>query len=322
MRPATTCRLVALGLWALMVLEARPEESGLSAAPGRQVWLVSTRAAYRCVSPDGVDAIRFWHLQGDSQWGEADRAAFLAADDPALPTTVVIPGNRATAQDAIDMGWQVLGQLEAAAPGRTRLVVWAWPAERTSRRNRPDVQLKAARSDTESYWLAAILGRMHPQVPVNLVGYSFGARIITGACELLAGGQIACRRLDAEGPARRAPMRAMLVAGALDAHWLLPGYRNGRALSQLDRLLVTVNGCDPVLRFYPLMYGRGGPPAMGYVGLAAPACLGAEREKIELLGVSCEVGKNHAWDAYFCSAALRQRMLSYSFSETAGQLDR
>lgn len=84
---------------------------------------------------------------------------------------------------------------------------------------------------------------------MTLVGYSFGARVITGALHLLAGGQVAGRRL---------------------------------------------------------------PQPLGSCG---PAC-GWRPEKIELLGVSCSVGRAHDWASYMHSAGLLRRMARYTFLDT------
>ena len=283
--------------------------------PPEQVWLISTRRA-----PRGRDALQrdsrleYSRLGPDSGWLEADREAFLASDDPAVPTCFFIHGNRETYPSAIQTGMVTYRRLKACRPeSPVRFVIWSWPAARVCRNNRQDVQLKACRSDTESYYLARCLDRVRPDVAVSLVGYSFGARVITGALHIFGGGQVAGRGLAEPARADRAPLRVVLVAAALNNDWLLPGRRNGLALGQSERVLVTQNGCDPVLRFYPRLYGRRGPEALGFTGPACPSRLGNEREKIELLGVSCSVGKDHSWRGYLGVGALRAEMAQYVF---------
>ncbi len=58
-------------------------------------------------------------------------------------------------------------------------------------------------------------------------------------------------------------------------------------------MLVVRNGCDRVLKWYPRIYGRGGPDALGFIG---PTGCG-EYNKIELLDVACEVGRDHHWES-------------------------
>jgi len=283
-----------------------------------QVWLISTRNAPWCCPPAGEDVpLEYWQLGPDCQWIAADREAFLATDDPAVPTSVYIHGNRADRRTAIRQGWKIYRQLEAQAAGRPfRFVIWSWPADRLRGGNRRDTRVKASRSDVQGYYLAGWLGQLDPDVPVCLVGYSFGARAITAALHILAGGQVAGRSLPEGHVVERAPVRAVLVAAAMDSGWLLPGHRNGLALSRLDRVLVLLNCSDPVLKFYPLMYGLGGPQALGRAGPACPGRLGDEAEKIELLDVTCSVGRNHDWDCYVRSPALRAHLAWYTFPET------
>ena len=135
--------------------------------------------------------------------------------------------------------------------------------------------------------------------PLNLIGYSFGARAVTGSLQLLSGGCVAGRQLPADtakNPTTTVggPIRVMLVAGAMDCDWLLPGHCEGAALALIDRLFVAQNACDPVLRFYSRLYGRGGPEALGFVGL----CGATSNAKIEAADVSGSVGRSHHWDHY------------------------
>lgn len=274
-----------------------------------QVWLVSTRHAPLAPPADRCMLLEYWQLQADGTWTAADEGLFLASQTPAEPVSVFIHGNRADWQGSVDAGWLAYCQLKQQAGARgVRLVIWSWPAERVHNRNRPDTQEKAQRSDGQGVYLAQWLERLPPDVPVCLIGYSFGARIITGALHLLAGGDLDGHCLAPLSVARQAPIRAVLVAGAMDNDWLLPCSRNGLASRPLERLLITVNGCDPALKWYSFLYGRGGPPALGYTGLACPEWLGPEALKIEQVDVSGEVGKVHDWACYASTPSLVSRL--------------
>lgn len=279
---------------------------------GGQVWLLSTRRA-PLSSPLGSPVpIDYWALGPDEAWLPSDEAAFHASDMPTMPTCIFIHGNRSEWQDAIDAGWRAYGQLkQQAGPQPFRFVIWSWPSEQVYRRNRPDAQEKAERSDGQAIYLAQWLDRLHPDVPVSLIGYSFGARIATGAMHLLGGGTFAGQSLPQTNP-RQVPVRAVLVAAAEDFDWLLPGHCHGLALNQLERVLITVNGSDPALRWYRLMYGRGGPEALGYAGLC-PGWVGPEAGKVEMLDLSCEVGRVHDWACYVLAPSLNARLGWYTF---------
>jgi len=286
------------------------------AADGRsQLWLISTRAAPRFrPEPESFQRLKFWKLEDRCSWRPARLAQLTDCSSGQLPTILFVHGNRYTLSDAVRTGWVVYRFLDRLPSDRPfRVVIWSWPADRVSRRLRRDLRVKAARSDAQSYYLAECLRRVDPRTPLNLIGYSYGARVITGALELLAGGEVAGMRLAGPVEKRTGPIRAVLVAAAMDHDWLLPGHRHGSALDQVDRLLLTSNPRDPALRWYPLLYGRGGPAALGFAGPLCPDRLGPNRHKIELLPVACAVGRNHRWQAYFCAWPLRQRLGWYSF---------
>lgn len=286
--------------------------------PTAGLWLVSTRGAPLCCTGNADQPLDYWRSGPDGQWLPTDREAFLATDDPAVPTSAFIHGNRVGRSEAFSIGSSTYRRLTRQAPGRAvRFVVWSWPSEEASRRRREDLQLKAARSDAQGLYLAQFINRIDPEVPVGLIGYSYGSRVITGALHILAGGSVAGYRLP-EAAAERTGMRAVLVASAMGNHWLAPGHRNGLALSRLDRVLITQNCADPVLKWYHLLYGRGGPQALGYTGPACNSLLGDEAHKLEVLGLTCSVGKNHAWNSYLCSRDLQSYLAEYSFLDAPG----
>jgi hypothetical protein len=106
-------------------------------------------------------------------------------------------------------------------------------------------------------------------------------------------------------------MRVVLLASAFDAAGLLPGYSFGQALTQVDQLLVVFNQCDPVLRWYPRMYGRGGPQALGFVGLPVSRLRPADQPKVQEINVSRIVGESHSWRDYEGSAPMMSRIAPY-----------
>ena len=278
-------------LASLLALAGTP----LAAAADTQIWLMSTRELSNCGEEARPDC---WRWSGDD-WQDVDQAAFCSTDVH-LPVLVFVHGNRFTAQDAVDDGWRAAERVRALAEGRPfRFLIWSWPADKVYRRSRPDVQLKAGRSDAECFYLGRLLNRMSPKTPVCLLGYSFGARAITGALHLAAGGSLGGRSLAEQPLAHRRPLRAMLIAPAENADWLAPGHCHGLATTQVDQALVTLNTCDRYLKFYRHLYRLHGPPALGAVG---PQCLSADDDataKLQVLDVSCAAGREHGWDHYF-----------------------
>ncbi len=281
----------------------------------QQVWLISTRSAP--LSGDllsGLKHIRYWRLSPDQQWQPADEESFHESDAADMPTTIAIHGNRVDPDEAIDFAWPIYCRMLKAAQDRPfRLVIWSWTSERMCRRHRPDVQLKFRYCDAQAFYLAECLQHRRRDAPLCLLGYSMGARIILGSLQLLAGGEVDCRTLanslsSQEAQNRSAPIRVLMVAAAVDDDSLATDGLYNLALPQVQSMLVVRNSRDPVLKWYPRIYGRGGPEALGYVG---PAGSGAY-EKIELLDLSCDVGRIHKWDDYLTSCRLLKSIERYA----------
>jgi hypothetical protein len=300
---------------AWVVLLAALEGAGASIAEevSGQIWLISTRElADDCQATGAVP--RYWLFGADQQWAPSDEKAFLAAGHVAVPTIFVVHGNRADRDEAVSLGWDVLQCLRDEAPGRTfRLAIWSWPADRIQARFRIDVRTKSARSEQESYHLARLIDAMKPDAPVSLVGYSFGARTIGGALNLLAGEAWAGRTLPERKGKPPRMVRAVLVAAAADDSVLLPSGSYACALGQVEQMLVTVNPTDNRLKWYRHLDRRGGPDALGLFGPACPDRLGPDEKKLEVLNLRCEVGRDHTWASYVGAPSLRSRLAKYAF---------
>ncbi len=287
-------------------------------ASSSEVWLVNSRCAPSCGDLDaGFSQIRYWRLDESSscgKWQPSDAVAFQIAGRPGVPTTVLLHGNLTDDDWAVQHGNEIYASMKRqSCGGAFRLVVWSWPADRIARRPRADVQLKVCRTDAEAYYLARLLPNLPRGTPVCLIGYSLGARAVGGALQLLSGGSMSGRSLAPEvlaawrnGPSR--PIRAMLLAAAMNFDWLEPSCPEGLAPLAVERILVTQNCSDKVLKWYSHLYGRNGPEAMGFVGPS-----GSADGKLEVVNVACEVGRKHDFNLYQGSAAVSQRLGWYTF---------
>ncbi len=108
------------------------------------------------------------------------------------------------------------------------------------------------------------------------------------------------------------PIRVMMIAAAMDFDWLEPCSSHGLAPLAVERILVVKNGCDRVLKYYSRLYGRHGPQALGYVGPA-----GTAGGKLDVVDVSCEIGRKHDFDRYQASSPIYQHLAWYTFLEDA-----
>ncbi|MEI8371197.1 MAG: hypothetical protein WCJ35_00010 [Planctomycetota bacterium] len=310
--------LVWSSLLANVSVFAIAAEISPATAPVTQVWLLNTRSTPGCGDLEaGLSKITYSRLDescGGGHWQPSDAAVFQASALPNVPTIVLIHGNGSDEDWAVRHGNELYGLMKQRASGCPfRLIVWSWLADRELRRIRLDVQIKVRRSDVEAYYLARVLPNLPKGTPLSLVGYSLGCRTASGALHLLAGGSVAGRKLSSEvlsawnqGGLR--PIRVMMVAAAMDANWLEPCGPRGLAPLAVERILVVKNGSDRVMKLYTRLYGRHGPEALGHVGPT-----GTAGGKLEVVDVSCEVGRKHDFDRYQESLPVYQRLAWYTF---------
>jgi hypothetical protein len=276
-----------------------PFDGCAAARPQDEIWLISTRClgCPMCDSPD-LDAYRY---TGNCEWESADLQACFANANPAASTVVWAHGNQIDAWGAQQRGLGVYRQLVTVAdPRPMRFVIWSWPSEKI-KGPLNDIRTKAWRTDTDGYYLGWFLQRMHPQSDVGLIGFSYGARIVSGALHVLAGGELDGWALQTPAGADRRPPRVALFAAAVHDYWLSPGAYHGLALQQVDRLILFNNSCDPVLSRYRFVSRGENPDAMGHSGVTWYSDPGEIADRVEQWDAACIVGKEHTLEPYICS---------------------
>jgi hypothetical protein len=276
------------------------------------LWMISTRqVACPCGSLPSAAQLRFSRYEPSCGWQVADADQWAHASGAEAMTLVYVHGNRIEADEAPRRGlaaYRALLRSRPAVPA-IRFVVWSWPSSKISRpRPRLDAQVKAVRTDCESYLLADFLQGLEPDTRLCLLGYSFGARIVSGALHLSGGGTLGRFHLADAGARPASPAHVVLYAAALDNSWWLPGGYHDLAVSQVERLLLLYNPADLVLRLYPRLDPRSPAAALGYTGLLRPARLGQDAARLEQANACCQIGKTHDEQAYFASETLMRRV--------------
>ncbi len=273
---------------------------------GDELWVVSTRGLQdpRC-GVLGTPNVRSYEC--GYGWNESSWETLCSA--PARPTVIYIHGNRFNYGDSIVAGWTVyrlLVQDPTAEP--LRLVIWSWPSDQLHGPVR-DARVKSHRADHESYFVAWYLGSIVEPAPISMIGYSLGARIILGGLQARTLGHWNGIGLPEEASTRElVPTRVALLAAAVDYDGLLPGRDYDRALAAVDRMLITTNRADPVLKRYHLLEGRRTQRALGSLGVASLAGLGWMAERIEQLNASGIVGRSHDDDRYYASPYVAEQL--------------
>ncbi len=277
--------------------------------PGDQIWLISTRSL-DCPAGNSEPAYEVMRYDG-AAWQSSTLTEFLAADSPSLPTDFYIHGNFETDYGAQENGLTIYSRLVAcaAADRPIRFVIWSWPSDPGHHKVRL-IREHADRADVDAWYLGSLLNRINPRVPLGLIGYSFGARIATGALHLLGGGEMCGMALALANPAPKRSIRVVLVAAAEDCDTLYPGGANGNALSVVDRMLMLNNGCDQALRLYPHLDKCCPADALGYVGL------GGNYPNVAQFDACCTIGKKHDWRLYFCNDCLVAMMRPYLYLDS------
>lgn len=314
--------ILLLGLGSLATPEARP--AGLrgrcpppaescappSPRPQDSLWMISTRH----LEPAGtrqphIEQFRFLRYKTD-RWHVSDATELL--QDTRARTVVYVHGNRIDWDTSSQRGWDAYQALlrHADPPEPLRFIIWSWPSDRQGGPRR-DAQTKAWRTHTESYYLARFLRHVPPDTPLGLFGYSFGARILSGAMHLLGGGSLCDYRLDGDAPPETNVGGVALLAIAMDRTWWLPGGFHERFWQPQTNVLLQYNPCDPVLKLYPRSEPRPRAPALGFTGLPWTGDLGEPADRLRQQDVSGAIGRSHEEQRYFGAPAVMGEVARY-----------
>jgi hypothetical protein len=204
-----------------------------------------------------------------------------------------------------------------------RMVLWSWPSQhRWGLGFRNNVTAKARWSESQGFYLAWLIDKINPRTTLSLVGHSYGSRTVAAALQGLATNRMAGYDLGPRNHSEWRPMQAALVAAAMDNRWLWPGWRYGKALEQVDHILVTRNPDDRLLRFYSDRLLPPGVRALGLTGIPEPARLTEEQRAVALTSVnSLWAGTAHRWSRYVNSDQAQRMLRPYFFYENAPTLE-
>ena len=279
----------------------RPSDVAPRGDQADRILLVSTRAVgTQCDAAAMREGLRCEARGADGRWTPISWPAVVAEFAAPMPTVVYIHGNRVDAGVDKAHGMAVhqwlASRRTAGAP--MRYVIWSWPSSQVRGRIK-DYEVKAARCRPCGWQLAWAIDQLPAEAPLAIIGYSYGARVTTGALHVLGGGSLDGLRLGERVHADRAPVRVALVAAAVDAAWLRPGGYHARALSQMESLLLVNNQLDPAMRFYPISPVGRHNAALGYAGLGGRESLGEYGSRVRSLDMTDAVGRHHDLGAYF-----------------------
>jgi hypothetical protein len=144
-------------------------------------------------------------------------------------------------------------------------ICFSWPAEQRGWLIR-DGRTKVEVTEAQSFYFASLLRELTiRKIPVAVIAYSFGSRVVSGALHCLAGGSLSGRRLPSE-PIVGANFAVGMVAPAVQADWLGVGRHHGLATKNISDLTILYNSRDAVLKRFWLVECDNRAPALGYAG--------------------------------------------------------
>ncbi|QEF99968.1 hypothetical protein Mal15_40350 [Stieleria maiorica] len=232
-----------------------------------RVFLVSTRhlTANACCAPLVDIPFRIWRIDSGSPC-EIQHGDYLASLSPDRPVVFYIHGNRMPATDVVSRSTMIRNRIRMrGGRGGIDWMIYSWPSEKETIGVK-DFRLKADRCDAQGLYLASFL-RQHAQasIPMAMIGYSFGARVATGALHAMAGGKLSGRALP-DPPLVGANVRVGLVAPAIESKWLGGNGYHRCATKNMDELVLLYNRRDVVLKRYWLLEKIRRDTALGYSG--------------------------------------------------------
>lgn len=306
--PAFARRVVALALVAVLLVTGSLAAQATAASAKHNVFcngirmqdeivLVSVRSLCGTCDPEALasgvklQAYQVCDESGRRQWQPYDLQSLISAD-PNVRTVVFVHGNQIGPGQDKQEGLTVYRRLvNYAGDGEAiRYVIFSWPATKI-RGPLKDYRVKAARTRPVGCEFAWFLNQLPAETPLTLVGYSYGARVITGGLHIRAGGTLSGLGLDESEHAAGRPVNVVLIAAALNADWLGPNRYHGLAMSQVDHMLLLDNCRDLAMRYYHLSTKCGHPQALG---LRGPTSIAAEdKAKITKRDLSCYDGPRH-----------------------------
>ena len=260
------------------------------AAQAEEFYVVDSYGHGGSLDLEQMDAGFRAKVQTQTGWATADKDA-VWKDAEECKTFIYIHGNQADRCSAINDGYLVRQYLNRVIADKNyKLVVWFWNSARTGAPMRQDAINAERRSQWESFYLARFLESAPENAEIRLIGYSFGANTVLGACQLLSGGKVYGRTQ----PGTSGKIQSLLIAPAVPTYAFVCGKE--KSLECQTRCFLTVNCADTGLRWYRFVTPDRQTEAMGRDGVAGvPA---SQKEKVTIYNVTNQVGATHALADY------------------------
>ena len=279
-------------------------------------WIVSS---WKCrqAAPHGCACgdLEFYYRSEGGPTQLLNREAFHASLTPGAPVCFVVHGSFTSWKGLCGDCGPEYRWIRGPAPMRPLTVVfYTWPSTAPiAYEPHLDVAILGMRASFNAVYLGDLISRMPPGQMVCVMGHSHGARMAAATLHLLAGGEVEGTHLSYL-PSPQTRIRSVLVAAAMDHHWLDPGQRYGLAMCRAECLLYMRNDHDMVLSIYPFrrVFSR---RALGEKGLSRgdQERLGPLNSKIVQLDVTNVIQSGHMGNNYYIHPELAQAIEPYVY---------
>jgi hypothetical protein len=284
-----------------------PQTQVAAAVPSNKqdIWRVDLRPVARLKAGEQHFAKLKFHRWVENRWQPSDRETFFETQQAELPLIVFVPGYNLTTRETTQVGLGLVRNFDPEKP--CRIIFWDWFSDRGPGNIRRDVRSKLPIVNNTAGFLSLFLQKVEPQSKVCLFGFSFGCRIACQAVEML-------RQSEQQPEGMR--LHLVLSGAATDQNWFAKGQQHGKTPEIIEKILITYNPDDWVLRFYHLMYECGyRPTALGYEGLPVRSIAPEFRERFENINVNRSTGDEHQTLLHVRSPAFQSRINTYFFFE-------
>lgn len=232
-----------------------------------EVWELSSRhlpEKFNCINPldPGLKAYRHTEVG----W-QSDQIENVLLDDGRM-VILYVHGNFMERSNARERVLILNEYLKQRATRPYKLLMLSWPSTREPHPLR-DVYENAQSAESQALLVGWILEKLAMNsADVSLLGFSFGARAVSGGLHYASGGTVAGFHYQSiQAPGSTLPRyRVALVAPALDRDWLAPGGKHERALEHVSGLINLYNSRDPILRRFRFIDRLSQPVAAGFAG--------------------------------------------------------
>ena len=202
-----------------------------------------------------------------NHWERSSIDTALPPADNGMLSIIYVHGNFMERDNALNRVRIVDNYLRSQTSRSYRLIMLSWPSQREKKFLR-DVFSNNEAAECESLYVAWMLGRLRSHSQVSLLGFSFGAKAVTGGLHLDAGGTLpGYARVPFEPNNKMHLYRLGLVAPAVDRQWLQTNGRHHLAFANVDGVVNLYNSRDPVLRRFRFLDRLSQPIAAGFAGI-------------------------------------------------------